>query len=240
MSSRNTPVGNRLADKTASFGNELVDRATEAKDAMSDMAATATKKVDEGRCGLSGQCRIRGPGTSGRTPRRATCEGIGVCGSRPFEHDRRLHAHPRRQTGDGRCGDRSEKQSRARTASRRSVRIRARPRAHARLTSTRKEVGGGRGSFGFRRIAGHPSQRAGHSPDTLLEKVDASFLNTSLTARGGVVKRPGKGGLYRRTRRRHRRWTTRGCAADGGQDADPADVWRPEDDHALRAAAGRS
>ena len=34
----------------------------------------------------------------------------------------------------------------------------------------------------------------GTNGDTLLEKVDASFLNTSLTARGGVVKRPGKGG----------------------------------------------
>jgi hypothetical protein len=34
----------------------------------------------------------------------------------------------------------------------------------------------------------------GTNGDTLLEKVDASFLNTSLTARGGVVKRPGKDG----------------------------------------------
>jgi hypothetical protein len=34
----------------------------------------------------------------------------------------------------------------------------------------------------------------GTNGDTLLEKVDASFLNTSLTARGGVVKRPGRGG----------------------------------------------
>ena len=31
----------------------------------------------------------------------------------------------------------------------------------------------------------------GTNGDTLLEKVDASFLDTSLTARGGVVKRPG-------------------------------------------------
>ena len=34
----------------------------------------------------------------------------------------------------------------------------------------------------------------GTNGDTLLEKVDASFLNTSLTARGGVVKRPGEDG----------------------------------------------
>jgi hypothetical protein len=34
----------------------------------------------------------------------------------------------------------------------------------------------------------------GTNGDTLLEKIDASFLNTSLTARGGVVKRPGKDG----------------------------------------------
>ena len=34
----------------------------------------------------------------------------------------------------------------------------------------------------------------GTNGDTLLEKVDASFLKTSLTARGGVVKRPGKDG----------------------------------------------
>jgi len=38
-----------MADKTASFGNELADRASEAKDSMSDMARTASKKVDEGR-----------------------------------------------------------------------------------------------------------------------------------------------------------------------------------------------
>ena len=49
MASRNTPVGNRSADKASSFGNELADRATEAKESMSDMAATATKKVDDGR-----------------------------------------------------------------------------------------------------------------------------------------------------------------------------------------------
>ena len=34
----------------------------------------------------------------------------------------------------------------------------------------------------------------GTNGDTLLEKVDASFLDTSLTARGGVVKRPGDDG----------------------------------------------
>jgi hypothetical protein len=49
MASRNTPVGNRSGDKTASFGNELADQATEAKDSTSDMAAVATTKVDEGR-----------------------------------------------------------------------------------------------------------------------------------------------------------------------------------------------
>ena len=49
MASRNTPVGDRLADRAASFGNELADRAREAKDLMSDMAADATNKVDENR-----------------------------------------------------------------------------------------------------------------------------------------------------------------------------------------------
>jgi hypothetical protein len=34
----------------------------------------------------------------------------------------------------------------------------------------------------------------GTNGNTLLEKVDASFLNTSLTARGGVVKKPGANG----------------------------------------------
>ena len=34
----------------------------------------------------------------------------------------------------------------------------------------------------------------GTNGDTLLEQIDASFLKTSLTARGGVVKRPGKDG----------------------------------------------
>jgi ElaB/YqjD/DUF883 family membrane-anchored ribosome-binding protein len=48
MASRNTPV-NPLGEKTASLGNELADRANQAKDSMSDMARTATKKIDEGR-----------------------------------------------------------------------------------------------------------------------------------------------------------------------------------------------
>ena len=48
MASRNTPTDS-IADKTASFGKELADRANEAKDSMSDMARTATRKVDEGR-----------------------------------------------------------------------------------------------------------------------------------------------------------------------------------------------
>ena len=34
----------------------------------------------------------------------------------------------------------------------------------------------------------------GTNGNTLLEKIDASFLNTSLTAKGGVVKRPGDDG----------------------------------------------
>jgi ElaB/YqjD/DUF883 family membrane-anchored ribosome-binding protein len=49
MASRNTPVDNPMANKNASFGKELADRASEAKDSISDMARTATKKVDEGR-----------------------------------------------------------------------------------------------------------------------------------------------------------------------------------------------
>lgn len=49
MASRNTPADGSVADKTASFGRELVDRANQATDSMSDMARTATTKVDEGR-----------------------------------------------------------------------------------------------------------------------------------------------------------------------------------------------
>jgi ElaB/YqjD/DUF883 family membrane-anchored ribosome-binding protein len=49
MASRNTPVDRSVADKTASFGNELADRASEARDSMSDIARTATTTVDEGR-----------------------------------------------------------------------------------------------------------------------------------------------------------------------------------------------
>ena len=50
MASRNTPVDNPMANKNASsFGKELADRASEATNSMSDVAQTATKKVDEGR-----------------------------------------------------------------------------------------------------------------------------------------------------------------------------------------------
>jgi ElaB/YqjD/DUF883 family membrane-anchored ribosome-binding protein len=49
MATRNTPVDNPVADKTSSFGKELADRASETRDSISDMARTATKKVDEGR-----------------------------------------------------------------------------------------------------------------------------------------------------------------------------------------------
>jgi ElaB/YqjD/DUF883 family membrane-anchored ribosome-binding protein len=47
MASRNTPVD--TSDKTTSFGKELADRASEAKDSMSDLARTATQTIDEGR-----------------------------------------------------------------------------------------------------------------------------------------------------------------------------------------------
>lgn len=49
MASRNTPVDNPMAEKAAAFGKELADRASEAKDSMSDMARAATRKIDEGR-----------------------------------------------------------------------------------------------------------------------------------------------------------------------------------------------
>jgi ElaB/YqjD/DUF883 family membrane-anchored ribosome-binding protein len=49
MASRNTSTDNPITDKAASFGQELADRASDAKDAMSDMARTATRKVDESR-----------------------------------------------------------------------------------------------------------------------------------------------------------------------------------------------
>jgi ElaB/YqjD/DUF883 family membrane-anchored ribosome-binding protein len=48
MTSRNTSTDNSI-DKAASFGQELADRATGAKDSMSDMARSAAKKVDESR-----------------------------------------------------------------------------------------------------------------------------------------------------------------------------------------------
>ena len=48
MASRNAPVDNPMADKTASLGKELADRASEAKDSMSDTARSSTMKVDEG------------------------------------------------------------------------------------------------------------------------------------------------------------------------------------------------
>jgi ElaB/YqjD/DUF883 family membrane-anchored ribosome-binding protein len=38
-----------MADKTASFGKELADRASETKDSIPDVARTAIRKVDEGR-----------------------------------------------------------------------------------------------------------------------------------------------------------------------------------------------
>jgi len=49
MASRNTPIDRSVVDKTASFGKELADRASEVKESVSDMARTATTKVDEGR-----------------------------------------------------------------------------------------------------------------------------------------------------------------------------------------------
>ena len=49
MASRNTSTDNPIADKAAAFGQDLADRASEVKDSMSDMARTATKKVDESR-----------------------------------------------------------------------------------------------------------------------------------------------------------------------------------------------
>lgn len=49
MASRNIPTDDSIADKAASFGQELADRAGEAKGSMWDMARTATRKVDESR-----------------------------------------------------------------------------------------------------------------------------------------------------------------------------------------------
>ena len=49
MASRNTSTDNPITDKAASFGQELGDRASEARDSISDMARTATRKVDESR-----------------------------------------------------------------------------------------------------------------------------------------------------------------------------------------------
>jgi len=49
MASRNTSTDNPITDMAASFGQELGDRASEARDSISDMARTATRKVDESR-----------------------------------------------------------------------------------------------------------------------------------------------------------------------------------------------
>ena len=49
MASRNASTDNPITDKAASFGQELGDRASEARDSISDMARTATRKVDESR-----------------------------------------------------------------------------------------------------------------------------------------------------------------------------------------------
>jgi ElaB/YqjD/DUF883 family membrane-anchored ribosome-binding protein len=47
MASRNTSTDRPLSDKAAGFSQDVADRANEARDALSDMARTATKKVED-------------------------------------------------------------------------------------------------------------------------------------------------------------------------------------------------
>jgi ElaB/YqjD/DUF883 family membrane-anchored ribosome-binding protein len=47
MASRNTSTDRPLSDKGAAFSQDVADRANEAKDTLSDMARTATKKVED-------------------------------------------------------------------------------------------------------------------------------------------------------------------------------------------------
>jgi len=98
----------------------------------------------------------------------------------------------------GRCGDRVEKQSRARTARRRSVRVRARPGAHPGLTSTGKEVGGGRGPIRFKRITRRPPECAGHPPIRGTPRESGDPPGGHASGRGGTVgDRRGRGSTER-------------------------------------------
>jgi ElaB/YqjD/DUF883 family membrane-anchored ribosome-binding protein len=47
MASRNTSTDNPIADKAASFGQELVDRASDAKNSVSDAASTVYERAAE-------------------------------------------------------------------------------------------------------------------------------------------------------------------------------------------------
>ncbi len=47
MASRNTSTDRPLSDKAAGFSQDVADRANEARDTLSDMARTATKKVED-------------------------------------------------------------------------------------------------------------------------------------------------------------------------------------------------
>jgi ElaB/YqjD/DUF883 family membrane-anchored ribosome-binding protein len=47
MASRNTSTDRPLSDKAAGFSQDVADRASEARDTLSDMARTATKKVED-------------------------------------------------------------------------------------------------------------------------------------------------------------------------------------------------
>ncbi len=49
MTSRNTSADSPFADKGTTFGQDVADRASEARDSMSEMARTAARKVDDGR-----------------------------------------------------------------------------------------------------------------------------------------------------------------------------------------------
>jgi ElaB/YqjD/DUF883 family membrane-anchored ribosome-binding protein len=49
MATRDTSSDSRIPERTAAFGQDVANRASEAGTAISEAARTATKKVDEGR-----------------------------------------------------------------------------------------------------------------------------------------------------------------------------------------------
>ena len=59
MASRNTSTDRPLSDKAATFSQDVADRASDARDTLSDMARTATKKVEDAVGELPGGQRVK-------------------------------------------------------------------------------------------------------------------------------------------------------------------------------------